>query len=104
KLVDEIAARGMQFQDLEAGLTRAACRLAEGIYDRGDQRFVHLAQRGLAVAKRNCRRAEHLPRTIRLGQRLRSLPRSRDRSLASGVGDLNRGHGSLRTNESGYAC
>jgi hypothetical protein len=49
ELVDEIAVRGMQLQDLEPRIAGAARRLAEGISDLGNQCFIHLAQRGLAV-------------------------------------------------------
>ncbi len=101
EFVDQIAVRGMQFEDLKACLAGAARRLAEGGDDLGDRRIVHGPQRGRAVAEGQRRRSDRLPGAVRGGQRLRALPGPRDRTLAPGVGDLNRRYSALRGDKDG---
>src|SRR5262245_3550001 len=59
----------------------------------------HFERNRMACVERKWRWAKHLPSSVIVGERLRSLPRARHRRLAPGMGKLNGRNGALLLDE-----
>ena len=91
KLVDQIAVRGVNFDDVEARLERARRRDAKRVDDVADVDGGHLARHWIVVRERRRRRRDRLPAAFGWRDLARLLPGPPCAALAPRMRQLNAG-------------
>ena len=61
----QVTVRRVHFDDVEAGVERATCRVAKRVHDGGDLRCIERARHGVTVSERLGGRTDRLPASIR---------------------------------------
>src|SRR5450759_4242087 len=93
ELVEEIAVRRVNLDDLEASVNAAPGRRDERVHDAVQVVGRHLAGRTKALVERDRAGAERRPCAFVRRQRTATFPRHLRRRLAARVGELDPGHG-----------
>src|SRR5262249_42005200 len=89
----------MQLDDAKSRFARASGGSGKCRGHFPNQLRGHFERNRMACVERKWRWAKHLPSSVIVGERLRSLPRARHRRLAPGMGELNGGNGALLVDE-----
>src|SRR5215471_9206100 len=103
KFMGEIPVSGMNLEDQEASLPRAARCLPKCVDDPANPVFREFFGHWVLIRIRNRGRREWHPAAVFDGDFARALPRALCAALAPGVSDLHPGHGSLVLHESNNA-
>ena len=100
ELVEQVAVRRVDLDDLEPGLLGPARGVAEGAHDGADVVGRQLARHGVALGERPARSgADRLPAAAALADGPAAAPGRLGRGLAPGVRELDRGHRPLLGDE-----
>ena len=95
KLMEQVAVRRVNFNDVEAGFERAAGGRGEGVDDGVDAGLIERLRQGVAVREGQWAGRDGLPCALGGGERASSSGGNSCAGFASGVGQLNGGAGAL---------
>src|SRR5262249_32780357 len=100
-LVQQVAVRGVDLDDVKSGLHRSTGGFSECSHDTFDSLFVERFRKRIVVRKPDRARSDRFPASPRLADFLAAFPRWRRTSLPARVSELNAGRRSLAVKKPG---